>query len=65
MAPLGLPAFALFYGRACDLTVASSLQELKCLGFVPLGAGILKECGESGMPMRWGAQSDPSKPTGE
>lgn len=65
MAPLGLPALALFYGRACDLTVASSRQKLRCLGFVPLGAGILKEYGESGMPMRWGTQRDLSKPTGE
>lgn len=65
MAPLGLLAFALFYGRACDLAVTYSLQELRCLDFAPLGAGTLKECGESGMPMRWGAQRDPSKPTGE
>lgn len=34
------------------------------MGFVPLGARALEECGKSGIPMRWGAQRNPSKRLG-
>lgn len=64
MASLGMLAFAFFSGRTYDLKVTPSFQELRRLGCVPLGAGALKACGVSGMPMRWGAQRDPSKVAG-
>lgn len=62
MASLGLLCFQIFFsGRTCDLKMTPSLQEFRCLGFVPLGARALEECGESGIPMRWGAQRNPGK----
>lgn len=59
--PWGCFALKFFSGRPCDLNITPSLQEFRFLGFVPLGARALEECGESGIPMRWGAQRNPSK----
>lgn len=54
-------------GRQCGLNVAPSLQELRCLGFVPLAGRGLELCKNVGSwaAHEWGVQRAPSKPAWE